>query len=486
MEEGLGGPQSREALAPAEPYRPLGRWARRVLVLLVLGIVIDLVALGSDLSERALLERIESGELVTDSEADANDRRQVIVASVQGAVFIVTAAFFIAWFHRAYRNLRALGAKELRFRPGWAVGGWFVPILNLWRPKQIANDIWRASNPALPREAADAWNDPTPPLLLFWWLAFVAGEWLYNVATRLSFQAEEIGELKTVAGTFIVGDILWAIAGVLALVVVRRTTARQQGRAAALGVVAEEDARPVWRRKSVWATAAAVLVAFGLQALVGVASWQGALDPTEGEAASPPTPSTPGLLVEDDFSRPGGWLVRDDKSLTFDYTGGAYRILIKEKESFWSSLTALPKDVRSVSVEADLSLHEGRARTDFYGVGCVASSQGAYLFGISPDGYYTVAIDRGQTEEVEVGRLVEEQSDRPFRSGDAPNRIRADCIGEEGRTVLRLFVNGRRLAETTDRPGLGRFVGMQFFVYSGRGSTDVRFDNLAARELSSP
>ena len=33
---------------------------------------------------------------------------------------------------------------------------------------------------------------------------------------------------------------------------------------------------------------------------------------------------------------------------------------------------------------------------------------------------------------------------------------------------------------------LARLVGMQFFVYSGRGSTDVRFDNLAARELSSP
>jgi hypothetical protein len=116
----------------------------------------------------------------------------------------------------------------------------------------------------------------------------------------------------------------------------------------------------------------------------------------------------------------------------------------------------------------------------------VASSQGAYLFGISPDGYYTVAIDRAQTEEVEVGRLVEDQSDCPFRSGDTPNRIRADCIGEEGQTVLRLFVNGRELVETTDKPGLGRFVGLQFFVFSGRGGTDVRFDNLAVRDVSPP
>jgi hypothetical protein len=483
VEEGFGQPPSQGSLPPDESYRPLGRRARRVQVLLVIGIVIDLIALGSDLSEWALLERVESGALLTESEADANDRRQAIVAGVQGAVFIVTAAFFIAWFYRAYRNLRALGATELRFGPRWAVGAWFVPILNFWRPKQIANDIWRASNPVLPREAADAWHDPVPPLLMFWWLAFVAGEWLFNVATRLSYQADEVAELKTVTGTFIAGDILWGIAGVLAVVVVHRTTARQEARAAALGVVAEEDPRPVWRRKSVWGAAAGILAGFALQAVVGVAAWRGALDPEQ--QASPPPPSAPGILVEDDFSRPGAWLVQDDASLTFDYTGGAYRILVKERDAFWSSLIALPDRVDSMSVEVDLSLHAGRVRRDFYGVGCVTSSQGAYLFGISPDGYYTVALDRGETEEVEVGRLIEE-SGRPFRSGETPNRLRADCHGDEDRTVLRLFVNGRRLAETTDRPGLGRLVGLQFFVYSGRGGTDVRFDNLAVRELSPP
>lgn len=469
--------------APTRPYRPLKGRAKWVVRLLVVGIVIDLIAVGSDVFERAFIERVESGELVTESEAEANDVRQGIVGGIQGAVFILTAAFFIAWFHRAYTNLRALGASSLRFGPGWAVGAWFVPILNIWRPKQIANDIWRGSNPVLPREAADAWQDPVPPLFMFWWLAYLLGQSIYSAATRLSLRADDIPELKTVSSLLIAGDILWAIAGVLALAVVYRTTARQEARAAALGVVPEEDARPVWRRKSVWAAAAAVLAGFGLQAVVGVAAWRGVLDPAADEA-SPPPPSTPGLLVEDDFSRPGAWLVEDDASLTFDYTGGAYRILIKERDAFWSSLTALPDRVGSMSVEVDLSLHAGRVRTDFYGVGCVASSQGAYLFGISPDGYYTVAVDRGETEEVEVGRLVEEQSEQPFRSGDTPNRLRADCHGEEEGTVLRLFVNGRRLAETTDRPGLGRFVGLQFFVYSGRGGTDVRFDNLAVRELS--
>jgi hypothetical protein len=61
-------------------------------------------------------------------------------------------------FRRAYRNLPALGAESPRFSSGWAVGAWFVPFLNLVRPKQIMDDIWRASDPALPAHPGAAWK----------------------------------------------------------------------------------------------------------------------------------------------------------------------------------------------------------------------------------------------------------------------------------------------------------------------------------------
>ena len=64
-------------------------------------------------------------------------------------VLLVCVGLLIAWTHRLYRNLEPLGFRELRFGSGWAVGGWFVPFLNLVRPKQIVNDIWRAGDPAL-------------------------------------------------------------------------------------------------------------------------------------------------------------------------------------------------------------------------------------------------------------------------------------------------------------------------------------------------
>jgi hypothetical protein len=472
---------------PEEPtYRPISRRAKWVIRALVVSALVDLAAVFSGGAEFRLLDQAQAGKIITEDEAYANDLRQALVGIIQTVVFFASIIVFLAWFRRAYRNLPALGAWPLRYGRGWAIGSWFVPILNYFRPKQIANDIWRASNPEAPADQGATWQGTSvPKLFAVWWLAFVVANALYTAAFRLSVRAEELSELKQVTSTYLWADILSVLAAVLAVVVVRRTTARQDERALALGFnLADTSAREPGEWRWVAAVVPALLAVTGLFVY---ASWE-VVSETPGRAAGNgggDAGGEPGVLVEDDFSRPGTWLVQDDKSLTFDYTGGSYRILVKEREAFWSSLTALPEQVGSMSVEVDLSLHAGRVRTDFYGVGCVASSQGAYLFGISPDGYYTVALDRGQTEEVEVGRLVEE-SGRPFRSGDAPNRLRAECVGEEDRAVLRLFVNGRRLVETTDRPGLGRFVGLQFFVYSGRGGTDVRFDNLAVRKLPPP
>src|SRR5215213_2684690 len=40
---------------------------------------------------------------------------------------------------------RVLRCRDRRYGTGWALGSWFVPILNAWRPKQIINDIWHQS-----------------------------------------------------------------------------------------------------------------------------------------------------------------------------------------------------------------------------------------------------------------------------------------------------------------------------------------------------
>ncbi|ALG12112.1 hypothetical protein AOZ06_39285 [Kibdelosporangium phytohabitans] len=59
---------------------------------------------------------------------------------------VTSAVVTLVWMYRARRNVRAVGRQ--RHAPGWAIGGWFCPIVNLWFPVQIVSDIATADQPS--------------------------------------------------------------------------------------------------------------------------------------------------------------------------------------------------------------------------------------------------------------------------------------------------------------------------------------------------
>jgi hypothetical protein len=167
------------------------------------------------------------------------------VGLVQAAWFLVTAGLWLAWFRRAYLNLPALGARRLRYRPWWAVGAWLLPVFSLFRPKQVLNDTWRASDPGLPPDQADSWRRrPVAELLGWWWLAFLASVLVRSITTEavhaaadlmlLGLLPEQLDRFQASAGMQIVADLLTVVCGLLALRVVRRITIRQHDRATRL------------------------------------------------------------------------------------------------------------------------------------------------------------------------------------------------------------------------------------------------------------
>jgi hypothetical protein len=214
-----------------EGYRPLRRQGLYARMALAAMAAVDLLAVFSDLREYFLLERLET-DLVTVEELEASDQRQLAVAGAQFVVFAFSAAFFIAWLHRAHGNLYAIGAQYPRYSRGTAIWSWFVPILNLWRPKQVINDVWRGSDPDAPADQGDTWRAAAPPLLYaVWWFVWVVLNFAYNADFRIYLRAETLDELQFSSLFTAVTDSLSVLGALLALAVVRRTTARQEARA---------------------------------------------------------------------------------------------------------------------------------------------------------------------------------------------------------------------------------------------------------------
>jgi Domain of unknown function (DUF4328) len=143
------GPEHPLAALPPDRYHSprtialvASRWLWFAVALGVAGLAVDVLWLVSASGPDTAVEELISIAEMMD-----------LVALVQLASVIVGGVLFLAWFHRAYGNIRALGVSEPRYRRGWAIGAWFIPLANLVIPKQLANDLWRAGDAELqPRD----------------------------------------------------------------------------------------------------------------------------------------------------------------------------------------------------------------------------------------------------------------------------------------------------------------------------------------------
>jgi Domain of unknown function (DUF4328) len=111
-------------------------------IFLSITIVVAAARIVSALMEMSLLQGFQSGVSSPDAieqALDANDLRQQALGVMQIILLVVTGILFLRWVFRANESARLLGALEMKFTPGWAVGWYFVPLANLWKPGNEGN-----------------------------------------------------------------------------------------------------------------------------------------------------------------------------------------------------------------------------------------------------------------------------------------------------------------------------------------------------------
>jgi hypothetical protein len=158
------------------------------------------------LADRVLLQPLE-----------AHWQQIEVARRLQGLVWVVTAILFLAWVHRVYGSLVALGLTRLRFSPRWAVGVFLVPLVNLVWPFLVVRDMWNASERDV-RPGASSLR--TSPWIAAWWGLFVAASLVDPGPWRL---VQDPRSLAIGGSTvlLLVGQLVEIAAAVVAIVVVR-------------------------------------------------------------------------------------------------------------------------------------------------------------------------------------------------------------------------------------------------------------------------
>ena len=203
-------------------------WAAVAFV--VYGAVL-VVAIVADVDRLVLLDGLTSGS-AGNERALFSDSWTSAMGIAQLAVIVLSGIAFLALFRRAYGNLASFGVPT-KHTPGWAIGAWFVPFLNFFRPKQIANEIWVGSDPA------GAATKP-PALLSWWWAAWILSTVFARVASSGPAEDGDIAELQTRTSLFLMSDLVDAVALVLVVIVATGIFRRQEARAVSLAAATGE------------------------------------------------------------------------------------------------------------------------------------------------------------------------------------------------------------------------------------------------------
>lgn len=95
---------------------------------------------------------------------------RILTSLVYIAVNLAAWITLLVWVYRTCKNTHALGGANLSYSPGWAVGWFLIPVVNLVMPCLVVQSIYKAS-----RNPVNWKQVPFNALILGWWICSVVG-----------------------------------------------------------------------------------------------------------------------------------------------------------------------------------------------------------------------------------------------------------------------------------------------------------------------
>lgn len=215
----------KEPVIPALNLTPLSQAATAATALLAVSCAVNVYGTWADWNRYLVADDVVTGapgvgiaDLVGADNTSAGAFWLMLIA------LALTAAVFLTWLWRARTNAELINTAEHRLPRGWTIGGWFCPIVNLWFPRLILDDIWRTSRPGVPADQRRVHGLEQSPLVRAWWYALLAN-WVLMLFLRLQTRGEVTAStLQTIAAFSTVSLLLVLAAAALLIRVIRQVT----------------------------------------------------------------------------------------------------------------------------------------------------------------------------------------------------------------------------------------------------------------------
>jgi len=200
------------------------RLAAVIQALLIASGVGFLAVIGLEAFGLTAIQSFLDGNYAAVDSLDLYDRLSIVVNLLLGAVLVATGVLWAVWQYKVAKQFPG----RTRRSPGWHAGSWFIPILSFVYPYQNISDLWGAV------------GRPRPRWLIVWWLTWIIGGIISQLATRISLSASTIEPIQVAMGVNIFAELVSLVAVPFAVLVIRGITRGMTAPASDAGVADRE------------------------------------------------------------------------------------------------------------------------------------------------------------------------------------------------------------------------------------------------------
>ena len=150
-------------------FEKLGLWLQRLLILYMVLLGVETAAA---LAAIAALAGTAGAELSSGRLQAAGFSLMTMAYSAYAEVgaFVVIAILFLRFLYKAVQQAKGYTTPFTYVSPGWAVGYWFIPIMNLYRPFEVVKNLSKACGQQASGDGKPAVGEQ---LLSAWWAMFL-------------------------------------------------------------------------------------------------------------------------------------------------------------------------------------------------------------------------------------------------------------------------------------------------------------------------
>lgn len=194
--------------------------AKAVIIILCAYLLIKVCYIVSCYMEYDLLFRVKNyGHILTDEKVYSNDLRQKIIVIINLLGYLTTVITFLFWFRRAYYNLETC-INFTNYTNSQTVYYWFIPILALYKPYRIMEDMFVQTDTVL-EEGIEHYRPKTSlPLLRAWWVFWIINCFYSYIIFRFPYKGIDGFMSRDIC--VIISCVVDMIAGIFLLRVIRK------------------------------------------------------------------------------------------------------------------------------------------------------------------------------------------------------------------------------------------------------------------------